>query len=351
LPEEGEARRTTTLRDVARLAKTSKSTVSRHLNGQRVKARTAEAIRQAMLQLDYHPNANARRLASSRARVLGVVLDDVSNAFYSGILYGIGDGARSEGYGCAFYNMLGDCESEASFVSLVYEGRVDGLIMVSFLRRSPELAASIGQSGVPVALFGDDGGEGALRSVDVDNFGGAAEAVRHLIRLGHERIAHISGSETAAASVPRSEGYLKALEEAGLEREPSLIEPSDWTAPGGYRAMRSLLERGGFTAVFASNDGSAAGALKAAQETGLRVPEDLAVVGFDDSEFASLLSPALTTVRQPWYGIGARLARAALSLVEGDEVSPQREIMRPELVVRESCGSAVDARTFREKAR
>jgi DNA-binding LacI/PurR family transcriptional regulator len=334
----GRESRGTTIRDVARLARTSKSTASRYLNGQRVKEHTAEAIRQAVLQLNYHRNENARRLALNRTGVIGVVLDDISNGFYSGILQGVGEVSRSRGYGCVFYNVIPDRETEGSFLELVHEGRVDGLILLSFRKRDREEASSTFPAGAPIVLFGDDGGA-EVYSVDVDNFGGSVDVVRHLHRLGHSKITHIAGPEAAAASPLRTAGYKAAMKEFGLPLERGWIADSDWTVEGGYRAMKRLLQRGGFTAVFASNDGSAAGALRAIREAGPKVPEDLSVVGFDDNEFAPLLSPALTTVRQPWTKIGARLAGAVLDLTEGVEPrAPRRELMEPELLVRDSCG-------------
>ncbi len=309
------------------------------MNGQRVKEQTAEALRRAMRELNYHPNENARRLTLNRTQVIGVVLDDISNSFYSGILQGVGESSVSRGYDCVFYNMIPDYEGESSFLGLVQKGRVDGLIMLSFRKRGDDEVSSIVRAGVPVVLFGDDGGGSEICSVDVDNFSGAVGVVSYLRDIGHEKIAHISGPDAMAASAPRRRGYEEAMQQSGVTMESGWIFEADWTVEGGYRAMEEVLKKGGFTAVFASNDSSAAGAIKAIREAGLRVPEDISVAGFDDSSFASLLTPALTTVRQPWQQIGSMLAGATLDLIDGKERSPRRQVLEPELVIRDSCAA------------
>lgn len=327
-----------TINDVAKRAGTSKSTVSRFLNGKSVKKPTEEALRKAISDLNYYPNLNARRLVTNQTLIIGVVVDDISNAFYSGVLKGIGNVLGTRGYECIFYTWGPRRRSEADFLELWHANQVDGLIFISFRRREPEHVNLLRQSGVPVVIAGDAGGVSNISSVDVDNHYGAVEMVRYLNRLGHTNIAYIGGPESEGATQMRYLGYQQGLGEIGKEFDPSLIVTSDWSSQGGHAAMNKLLQRGGFTAVVASNDESAVGAIEAIREHGYKIPSDFSVAGFDDIPISSWLFPDLTTVRQPFYEIGREAAGVVLGLVEdGGAMVPRRTLLTPELVIRHSC--------------
>lgn len=329
---------TPTIKDVARLANTSKSTVSRYLNGKPVKKKTEEALKKAIKELNYHPNMNARRLVMNRTQVIGIVVDDISNNFYSSILKGIREVADRIGFDCVFYTWNLNHKKEADFLNLLYEEQVDGLIFLSFAKRNPEDVEKMKNCPFAVVLIGDDAGVQGVRSIDVNNFGGVVEAVHYLHRIGHRKLAYISGPEAAGATDERTEGFTKALEELDLKRDPNLIVPSDWSNEGGYLAMKRLLEVGGFTAVVASNDESAIGALGAANEQGYSVPKDFSIVGFDDIEISSWIYPSLTTVRQPFKEMGYTAAEELFKEMDGNELSEQpRILLEPGLIIRHSC--------------
>ena len=326
-----------TIHDVARLANTSKSTVSRYLNGQKVKRATEEAIEKAIRELNYHRNVNARRLVMNKTYTVGIVIDDISNPFYSGIIKGIETVARKHGYSCIFLSWTSNYDKEISFLNLLYEGQMDGLILVSFRKRNPEDLQQIKRSTHPIALVGDHGEMDGIFSVDVDNAAGVSEIVRYLYDIGHRNIAYISGPDTVAASKYRLKGYRQTLEQLGLPQRPDWIVESDWSNDGGYAAMKKLMLKQEITAVIASNDETAIGALRALQEAGKSVPEDISIVGFDDIPVASWVYPTLTTVRQPFVDIGTMAAEGLFRKIAGEEEEPRSHLLKPKLIIRNSC--------------
>lgn len=327
-----------TIKDVARAANTSKSTVSRYLNGKPVKKKTEEALKKAIKELNYHPNMNARRLVLNRTKVIGIVVDDISNSFYSGILKGIREISNENGYDCVFYSWNFNHTKEADFINLLYEEQVDGLIFVSFAKRMPEDVELIRRAPFASVLIGDNAGVEDVRSVDVDNFSGVVEMVHYLYRIGHRNIAYIAGPEGAGATSQRARGFKKALEELGLPTNSELIVASDWSNQGGNIAMKKLLEVGGFSAVVASNDESALGALRGAHEQGYSIPKDFSIVGFDDIETSSWIYPSLTTVRQPFTLMGRKAAEVLFGQINEDhDYGASRLLLKPKLMIRSSC--------------
>ncbi|MFD1676645.1 LacI family DNA-binding transcriptional regulator [Alicyclobacillus fodiniaquatilis] len=329
---------TPTIKDVAKLANTSKSTVSRYLNGKPVKKQTEEAVRRAIAELNYHPNMNARRLVLDKTQEIGIVVDDITNRFYSAILKGVRRILDANGYDCVFYTLGLHHRKETDFLDLLYEGQVDGLIFVSFMRRSEDDVEEMKASSFPVVLIGDDAGVNEIPSIDVDNSSGVIDVVNYLYRIGHRDIAYISGPDGAAATKARMEGYQASIARLGLKLNPDLIVVSDWSNKGGYTAMQQLLEVGGFTAVVASNDESAFGAMSAMQEQGYNIPKDFSIVGFDDIDISSWSYPSLTTVRQPFEQMGSNAAQMLLEMIDSDgERSYSRDLLKPQLIVRSSC--------------
>ncbi|WP_274652287.1 LacI family DNA-binding transcriptional regulator [Paenibacillus humicola] len=328
-----------TIHDVARLAGTSKSTVSRYLNGQKVKKATQEALEKAIKELNFHRNANARRLVLDRTNIIAVVVDNISNIFYSGIIRGIERVANMKGYNCIFLSWTSNYAEEISFLNLLYEGQVDGVILVSFQKRSVANLEQIRDSSYPVALVGDHGEMDNIFSVDVDNAAGVYEIVEYLHGLGHRKIAYITGPDHAAANKYRLKGYLQAMEALQLTYNADWIVESDWSNQGGYKAMKKLLETAGFTAVIGSNDETAIGALRAVQEYDHNVPKQMSIVGFDDITISEWVYPSLTTVRQPFQDIGMKAAEGLLQKIEGGGKGPADHfLLKPRLIIRDSCG-------------
>ncbi|MBB6735810.1 LacI family DNA-binding transcriptional regulator [Cohnella zeiphila] len=329
-----------TIHDVARLASTSKSTVSRFLNGRQVKKPTEEAIKKAIEELNFHRNANARRLVLNRTNLIAVVVDDISNIFYSGVIRGIEQVANGKGYSCMFFSWASNADNEISFLNLLYEGQVDGVILVSFWKRAPEHLKRIRETPYPVVLIGDSGGRDDILSVEVDHVSGAADIVHYLHGLGHREIAYIAGPDNLSANRDRFKGYSQAMRVLNIEINPEWTVRSNWSNQGGYEAMRQLLARQGFTAVIASNDETAIGALRAAQEHGLNVPKQLSIVGYDDITISDWVYPSLTTVRQPFLDIGIKAAEGLFHKIDGTE-DPNaigQILLKPRLIIRDSCG-------------
>ncbi|HKG91792.1 MAG TPA: LacI family DNA-binding transcriptional regulator [Gemmatimonadaceae bacterium] len=346
-----------TIRDVAREAGVSVATVSRVLNGSGpVHEDTRERIRAVARALRYVPDSAARSLITRRTETLGVVLPDLYGEFFSEVMRGLDQAARRRGYHVLVSSSHADrAEIEAAVGAMM--GRVDGMVVMAPDVDAAALAANLPES-LPVVLLnsglgGEDdagatnGGTAAASIpfdvVDVDNYGGARGAVRHLIALGHSRVAIIKGSERNHDARERLRGYRDALAGAGLEAPPRWEIAGDFTEGAGHEAARRVVRmRPRPTALFAANDTMAIGALSALRESGARVPEDVAVVGFDDIPLARYMSPPLTSVHVDIARLGGRAVERLLEIVAdgtGENRSARRrETLPTTLVVRDSCG-------------
>jgi LacI family transcriptional regulator len=222
---------------------------------------------------------------------------------------------------------------------IMYSGLIDGVIIASMLT-SDSLVQALTECDLPFMLVGRHPTDARVNYVDADNVNGARDAVRHLLRLGRMRIGLINGPQNMIAGVDRLAGYTQALRERGLMTQPDLITDGGFSEAGGYLAMQQLLPRQP-DAVFAASDAMAIGALRALREAGRRVPEDVALVGFDDLPFAARTEPALTTVRQPIHRMGAMTAETLIELIEQPASSPYHLVLPTELVVRVSCGATL----------
>jgi LacI family transcriptional regulator len=270
---------------------------------------------------------------------LGVLLPDLYGEFYSELIRGLDQQARQRGYHLLVSGMHAEVREIRALVRAM-RGRVDGLILMGPHLESEILAGYL-PAGVPVVLIGNRT-DFPCDTVRVDNVGGARKAVEHLIRLGHQRIALLSGPLTNQEARERREGYRQALQEAGLALLPTLELEGDFTEASGYALGKKLLARRP-TAVFVSNDAMAIGLLRWLHEVGVRVPDQLALVAFDDIPMARYTRPALTTVHSPIYELGVQAVDQLLeALKEGTQHLPQEVVLPVHLVVRESCGAGVD---------
>ncbi|HLA64147.1 MAG TPA: LacI family DNA-binding transcriptional regulator [Rhodothermales bacterium] len=332
-----------TMREVARQAGVSIATVSRVLNGSGPVGDTTRAhIEQVARSLRYVPNRAARSLSTARTHTLGVVLPDLYGAFYSELLFGLDRAARGLHYHLLVAGAHGGDDELASALQAM-NGRVDGLVVMSADISAELLEANLPPALPAVLLGGEARGYGALR---VDNEGGAAAMTRHLLGLGHRRIAHVAGAAGNRDAAERLAGFQAAMHEAGLPDGP--VVTGDFTESGGYAAMRRLLAEalpgGGppIDAVFAANDAMALGALQALREAGLRVPEDVALGGFDDVPLGQYLTPPLTSVRVPLDVLGRRAVERLHAAADGAaDASDGPEILPTTLVIRGSCGAPV----------
>lgn len=332
---------TATIRDVAARARVSVATVSRVVNRSphRVRPATRRRVLAAVRALGYDANIIAQGLKKRTTRTVALIVPDISNPFFPAIARGIEDAARARGYAVLLCNTYEDLDRERDYLTLLAKRMVDGVIFATVGSNTAHLRA-LRREARPVVLVAR-GVEGLrIDTVLVDNYRGEFEATSHLIALGHRRIAHVTGPGSLHVAAERRRGYLEALAAAGLPPGEAIIVEGDFAAEGGRRAVRELLEGGvSFTAVAAANDLMAIGAIEALRAGGRRVPEDVAVVGFDDITFASVVSPALTTVAQPKYRMGQMAMERLLQLMDGIDRSPRQTILSPQLVIRDSCGA------------
>jgi DNA-binding LacI/PurR family transcriptional regulator len=324
------------------------ATVSRVVNSSahRVAPATNRRVLAAIHELGYHPNVIAQSLKSRASRTVALIVPDISNPFFPAIARGIEDTARQRGYAVLLCNTYEDLDREQTYLQLLRKRWVDGMIFATVGSNTAHLRA-LREDGLPVVLVARDVDGLAIDAVLVDNERGAYEATTHLLRLGHRAIAHIAGPGALRVARDRRRGYARALREAGAPEDETLIASGDFTADGGRAAAVALLAGGSrFSAVVAANDLMAIGAMEALRAAGRRVPADVAVVGFDDITFASLVSPALTTVAQPKYRMGQLAMERLLELMAGASPAGQRTVLEPRLIVRESCGAQRHAELF-----
>lgn len=335
-------RKKTTIEDVAARAGISRQTVSRVLNDRGVVARETRArVLAAIKALDYRPNASARSLASRRTYLLGILTADLSDYTHARILEGAETAAREHGYLMFISGAERSLTGEPLHSRLLSQHQAEGLFIIyhgadcdSYL-----IFDDIPRD-LPVVTIGYAQDRGNVVKVGIANSQAARWATEHLLRLGHRRIAHITGPQEMYESQERRLGYVEALRQAGVVPEDCWVAVGDWSSASGYRAVLELLDRSpGFTALFAQNDRMALGALQALRKSGLQVPQDVAVVGFDDIPLAAYFAPPLTTVHHPFYEVGSRGAGLLIDLIDGLPAPSAPVHLETELVIRCSCGA------------
>jgi LacI family transcriptional regulator len=319
-----------TIRDIARLAGVSIATVSRVLNEKPdVEATTRERILRIMDEQRFVPSVAGAGLAGGRTGLMGVLVPSLTWAIMSPILSGITDVIEQTSHELMLYGHSGKRERSEIIRRIVDAKLIDGLVAIypdaaAFAgdvmdgdRRVSSHLRQLHEQGFPVVVVDDQGAHDGMPWITSDNRQGALEAVRHLISLGHRRIAHIAGPEPYLCSHDRLEGYRAALREAHLSLDPDLEVTADFTKPGGQvGALRLFALPRPPTAIFAANDDTAYGVLSAARQCRLRVPDDVAIVGFDDAGPSAHTHPPLTTIRQPFFDVGKQAAKTLLALLD-----------------------------------
>jgi LacI family transcriptional regulator len=296
------------------------------------RARILEAVK----DLDYRPNALAQGLIMKRSMTIGTIIPDISNPYYAEIVRGIQDVAEELGYAVVLQNTDRSKSRIIRSIQVLREKRADGIIFSGGIIHTYEILASLKELADRVVVIGRH--EVDFPAVQVDNLGGATQAVQHLIDLGHERIGFISGPKMSTSSIDRLKGYRNALARNGYRFEAGRIRQGNLTPQSGFEAARAIFEQGEkVTAILASNDLMAFGVVHAAKSAGFRVPEDLAVVGFDNIPLSSYFAPPLTTVEIPMYDVGAASMKMLADLLCGGEFSRIR-LFTTRLLVRESSG-------------
>jgi LacI family transcriptional regulator len=324
--------------DVAREAGVSSMTVSRVINN---KGDVSEATRDRVLamieRLDYRPSGIARSLATQRTGTLGLVVPDVANPFFADVARGVEHGAYAEGYNVFLCNTEEDPERELAVLKSLEEKRVDGLVLCSSRLPEDQLRAVLTQH--PRAVLVNRRLEGdRVRSVLLDDERGGRLATQLLIDAGHRKLGYLSGPRVSHSGWERGVGYMAALEAAGVHPDPAWVRPCPPMVADGQAAARELLaSHPEISALFCYNDLVAVGALQACADLGRRVPEDLAVVGYDDVPLAALVTPALTTCRVPRYELGSQTVGLLLDQINDCPEECDEIVLAPELVVRKSA--------------
>ena len=332
-----------TIKDVARVARVSVATVSRALNGhQNVTAAVRQRVEEAAEQLRYVPHAAARSLSSRRTQTLGVVLPSLDGEFFSELLRGVDGAAREHGMHIVVSNY--DCDPDEQDASLrTLRGRVDGVLLMAPFTDAPAPGAERPAGAMPIVMINSPGAPGA-NAVCIDAYGGARAMVRHLLDVGHRRIAFIGGLAGTYDAVERLRGYQDELAASASGGEPWVVEGM-FDGASGHRAGLALLQSGTRPdAVFAANDMMALGCLFAFAQAGLRVPDDIALAGFDDIPMANYMHPALTTMRVDIARLGDVAARCLIARLAGDADPGGPLTIEPALVVRASSGARTAAR-------
>jgi LacI family transcriptional regulator len=336
-------RRHPTVADVARRARVSRATVSRVLNQYaHIRPEVRARVERAMQALGYRPDAVARSLARRETRTLGLVVADITNPFYAETARAVLETAKANGYNVILCNTDNQPRVQEEYIEVLRQRRVDGIIFGSVFLDDPVVEGLVAV-GYPCLMYNR-----RLRSrrghfIVLDNVRASHDLTRHLVALGHRRIGFVSGLPNISTAAERLRGYYAALRETGLSAESDLIRPGAFQAGTAQEAAQDLLKRRGRpTAIVASNDVMALGVIQAAADLGVRIPEDLAVVGFDDIEIADHPRVQLTTMAQQKAEMGRLAARGILEVIRGGPRlagAPLQQVLAPTLVIRRTCGA------------
>ena len=339
-----------TLEDIAKLAGVSRSTVSRVVNEHpSIRKDVRERVLEAIQRTGYHPNAAARTLASQRSWTIGLVLPHsvsifFTDPYFSHLTKGIAQACNQHNYTLALFVVGTKKDEEKIFPRIARKGLLDGVIVQSGHHGDQKIIGHLIDVNIPFIVAGRPFRSDNVSYIDIDNVNAAYNAVSHLIRIGRQRIGTISGPTHSAAGIDRMQGYQKAMTERGLKIDENLVAEGDFTESGGYYAMRKLIP---FKpdAIFAASDLMALGAMHAVNEADLKIPEDIAFVGFDDLPIATFSDIQLTTVRQPVVQFGVQAVQTLIDLIENGIDPPRHIIMDTELIIRRSCGYDVSIPT------
>ena len=334
-----------TIKDIARLAGVSHTTVSRALNNKsRIRNETKEKILSVARELNYQPNFIARSLVMKRTKTLGLVITTISNPFYIELAQGIEATARGLGYNIILCSTHHDLSAEKQYIDMLRSKGVDGIIFTSAHMGDPNIVELAGEE-FPIILVNRRTYHPIVKEkidyVGVDNILGGFLAVEHLIKLGHKRIGMIGGSSESSVGFERAEGGKKALYAYGLEEIKEYLLEGDFLKESGYQGGRKFLKMAEPpTAIFAMNDYMAIGVYQAILEEGHRVPEDIAIIGFNDIEFTAMKGIELTTIGQKKFEMGAIAVKTLVEKIEGGEIklSTREVLLKPELIIRKTCG-------------
>lgn len=334
-----------TLEDIAKKAGVSRSTVSRVVNEHPyVRTDVRKRVLKVIQDTGYHPNAAARTLVSQRSSMLGLVIPRSVSSFFTDpyfphLTQGITQACNQFDYTLALFVIGSKEDEEKTLPRVSRNGFLDGLIIQTGIL-GDQLVDRLTSSNIPLVVAGRPHQQNGVSYVDVDNVAAAMVATNHLIQLGRKRIALITGPQSRCESIDRKNGYIQALKAHGYSVDEKLIVESEFTGTGGYIAMQQLLQQKP-DAIFAASDDLAIGAIHAVRDVGLRVPEDIAFVGFDDLPTTALSGINLTTIRQPVVKFGVKVVELLIDLIENGVKPARRLIMDTELIIRDTCGASI----------
>lgn len=340
-----------TIKDIAKRANVSVATVSNVLNNSRfVSQERKDRVLRAIQELNYVPNAVARGLRMKESKTIGLIISDMTNPFYPDLAKACEDVAQERGYTVIIVNTNEEKKRMSGAVSLVREGKVDGLIIASTSTQDMEILREVVDGGFPVVLVHRHVPGLDIDTVLADNFSASYSVVRHLCSLGHTRIAKITGVDNSTVNLERIEGYKKAMADAGLQVRPEWLISGRSRYQQSYTAATFMLNQSREdrpTAVIAAGDLAALGVMDAVKDMGLEVPEDLALIGFDDLFLAEYRAVQLTTVRIPRYDMGQQATRILLDRISGSGPPGNIRIVLPtHLIIRRTCGTHLGVRHF-----
>ncbi|MBO7747208.1 LacI family DNA-binding transcriptional regulator [Paenibacillus sp. MWE-103] len=328
------------IKDVAKKAGVSVTTVSRVLNGEKyVKDDLKERVKRAIDELGYTPSHIARSLVRKKTNLIGVIVPDVTSSFYSTILSNIEQTASLNEYNLLVCNIIEDTDKELKYLNVFKEMRVDGIIIMHE-KLNDEIREMIGKLGIPIIFSSVKPTDQPFASVIIDDFAAAYDATRYLIGLGHERIGFIGGDmRDVTSGQNRYIGYCRALADCGIPLVDDYVRFGDYKTQSGYELIQELLDvEVRPTAVFAVSDDMAVGAMNAVRDRGLAVPADVSIVGFDGSQLTELVRPRLTSMEQPIREMGTVTVNVLIDMIAAPEKARKGDvILRHELVVRDSC--------------
>lgn len=325
--------------DVAKKAGVSVSTVSRVLNGGKfVRKESYDRVQEAIKELGYTPSLIARSLVLQKTNLIGVIIPDITSSFGSTILRGISGCADKNGYNIIMCDIEDKVGYELKYLNIFTRMRVDGIILMHD-RINDDLKKFLEAHNVPIVLCSASLQGFDYPAVNIDDYKAAYDAVSYLISLNHKRIAMISGLlDDVGAGVDRYNGFIDAMRDGGLEVHKEYIKRGNYKIGDGYAIMSELLKCGELpTAVFAVSDDMAVGAMNSVVDHGLKVPDDISIIGFDDSEIASSVRPALTTIHQPIQEIGAMSVELLLKKINNEQIPISSIVMNHKLVIGGSC--------------
>ena len=327
-----------TIKDVTELAEVHPSTVSRVINDDsRISEKTKNKVLLIIKKLGYTPNAIARGLKTKRTHTLGMLIPDITNPFFAEIARGVEDAANANGFNIILCNTDDKLKKERIYLEILKGKRVDGLILGTAHIKDKSILG-LERKKFPYILVSRNIEKLNKNCIIVDDIEGGIIATEYLIKLGHRRIAHITGPLKTRSALNRLKGYKLALKKYEIKYRDKLVEEGDFKIKGGYQVMKRFLKlTESPTAIFAANDLLALGAMQAIQKKNFHIPEDFSVVGFNDIKLASFIYPALTTIRQPMLEMGELAVKMLLRIIEEGEFNQRKIVLKSKLIIRESC--------------